>query len=228
MNKCQKPSKVSCFHCVYVSLVTGSLAIVFAWLLIQYGASSCKKGYSTRGSPIASETYLNLLGTSTLKDSSNFQKGNATIRQESHKTDAIKPSLIDELLTKNNEFKWSVLSKDNNSTYVTTCIDPSCDLKCPECNICVHLFMCNCPNSLIQSTICKHMRLIQGVLKTVSLPTKQSPSHDDDSTDALDTEPTATPDNERSNYVEHELHSLAEHALKSEGPCDIATCKECV
>lgn len=165
-------------------------------------------------------------GTSTLKDSSNFQKGNATIRQESHKTDTTKPSLIDELLTKNNEFKWSVPSKDNKSTYVTTCIDLSCDLKSLECNIYVHLFMCNCPNSPIQSTICKHVHLIQRVLKTVPLPTKQSPSHDDESTDALDTEPIATPDNERSNYVGPQLHSLAEHALKSEGPCNIATCKE--
>jgi len=64
------------------------------------------------------------------------------------------------------------------------------------------------------------------VLTTAPPPTKQSPSPDDESKDALDTEPTDTPDNERCDYVAQELRVLAEHAKKSEGPCDIATSRE--
>ena len=140
-------------------------------------------------------------------------------------------SLSDELLTKQAEFTWSVLSEHNKSTYTVTrlmetCKDPSCDLKCLEYNICVHLYMCNCPDSLIQSTICKHVHLIQRVLTTAPPPTKQSPSPDDESKDTLDTEPTDTPDSERCDYVAQELRVLAEHAKKSEGPCDIATSRE--
>ena len=66
--------------------------------------------------------------------------------------------------------KWTVKSEDGKRSYNITkqcesCTDASCLLRCQRCNICVHMFLCNCPDSLIQSTICKHVHLLQTVLK---------------------------------------------------------------
>lgn len=36
----------------------------------------------------------------------------------------------------------------------------NCCLICIDCNICVHCYTCNCPDALIQSTICKHIHLV--------------------------------------------------------------------
>ena len=41
----EKPIAISCIYCFCITRVTGSLAIVFARLQIQYGAGNCKKGY---------------------------------------------------------------------------------------------------------------------------------------------------------------------------------------
>ena len=38
--------------------------------------------------------------------------------------------------------------------------DTNCTLKCQECNICVHMYCCNCNDALIHHTICKHIHLI--------------------------------------------------------------------
>lgn len=60
---------------------------------------------------------------------------------------------------------WEVLGEDGISRYkvsklMSACKEPNCQLKCPECRICVHLYVCNCPDSLITSTICKHIHLV--------------------------------------------------------------------
>ena len=35
-----------------------------------------------------------------------------------------------------------------------------CSMLCPECNICIHMFTCNCADALIRTTICKHIHLV--------------------------------------------------------------------
>ena len=78
--------------------------------------------------------------------------------------------LREEMITKVDNCKWSVQSDDTQSVHTVTketevCRDPSCDLKCLECNICIHQYiMCSCPDSLIQNTICKHVHLIVTVI----------------------------------------------------------------
>ena len=67
--------------------------------------------------------------------------------------------------------KWKVKSQDGKRCYNIikqreSCTDASCSLRCQRCNICVHIFLCNCPDSLIRSTICKHVHLLQTVLAT--------------------------------------------------------------
>lgn len=61
---------------------------------------------------------------------------------------------------------WTVLGEDGRSSYkVSKLLDAcnerqNCQLKCQECNICVHMYVCNCPDSLIATTICKHIHLV--------------------------------------------------------------------
>ena len=62
--------------------------------------------------------------------------------------------------------KWKVLS-ENGKTYQVTQTAPSCpdmglcNMACTECHVCIHTFQCTCPDSLIMSTICKHIHLVK-------------------------------------------------------------------
>ncbi|XP_033633577.1 uncharacterized protein LOC117295121 [Asterias rubens] len=61
---------------------------------------------------------------------------------------------------------WEVHTEDKNTSYVVerlaiSCPTKECRLHCEECNVCVHTFFCNCPDCLINSTICKHIHLVQ-------------------------------------------------------------------
>ena len=55
---------------------------------------------------------------------------------------------------------WTVASLDGKKHYTVTLdnqICPhQCALCCPDCKICVHIFTCDCADSLIRATICKH------------------------------------------------------------------------
>ena len=55
--------------------------------------------------------------------------------------------LREEMITKVDNCNWSVQSDDNQNFHTVTeknrCRDPSCDLKCLECNICIHQYMCS-------------------------------------------------------------------------------------
>ena len=53
-----------------------------------------------------------------------------------------------------------------------------CNMKCSECEICVHMYMCNCTDFLILSTMCKHIHLVQ---RSLAEPHSQSqPMGDED------------------------------------------------
>ncbi|XP_022091647.1 uncharacterized protein LOC110979845 isoform X2 [Acanthaster planci] len=65
---------------------------------------------------------------------------------------------------------WQVQTEDKNNSYIVerlsiTCPVKECRLRCEECNVCVHLFLCNCADCLINSTICKHIHLIQRLVR---------------------------------------------------------------
>ena len=49
----------------------------------------------------------------------------------------------------------------------------NCGMRCKECNICVHLYSCSCPDSILQHTICKHVHLIARYRKQDELPNVQ-------------------------------------------------------
>ena len=57
-------------------------------------------------------------------------------------------------------------SNDNNTMYEVSiiaekCPETSCFLKCIDCGVCIHTFMCSCPDSLVLNNMCKHIHLVQ-------------------------------------------------------------------
>ena len=59
---------------------------------------------------------------------------------------------------------WMVQSSDGAQYHTITWDQHKCPINCCliciDCNICVHCYTCNCPDALIQSTICKHIHLV--------------------------------------------------------------------
>ena len=65
---------------------------------------------------------------------------------------------------------WEVESSDTKHTY-SVCEENKqcpygCSLGCVDCHICVHQYTCTCPDSLIKSTICKHIHLVIRAITT--------------------------------------------------------------
>ncbi len=62
---------------------------------------------------------------------------------------------------------WKVTSLDEKNIYEVQRIhskcpkNPSCRLTCRDCQICIHQYVCNCPDSLILHTLCKHIHLVE-------------------------------------------------------------------
>lgn len=65
--------------------------------------------------------------------------------------------------------RWKVLSENGKTFYEVTETPASCPEKdlckmvCKECQLCIHTFDCACPDSLIMSTICKHIHLAKHI-----------------------------------------------------------------
>ncbi len=96
--------------------------------------------------------------------------------------------------------KWKVKPVEASGNVIKqceSCTDASCLLRCQRCNICLHRFLCNCPDSLIQSTICKHVHLLQTVL------TMQGNKENHEITDI-----PLNFDADRTEYVKEEVEAL--------------------
>lgn len=60
---------------------------------------------------------------------------------------------------------WKVKSSDSKREYtivkeLSQC-PINCALKCIDCNVCVHIYYCNCMDAVINHTICKHIHLVE-------------------------------------------------------------------
>ena len=69
------------------------------------------------------------------------------------------------LVTEMEEYlKWEVHSADGKNIYHISQLNKlcpySCSVICADCHICIHMYSCNCPDSLIRATICKHVHLL--------------------------------------------------------------------
>ena len=98
-------------------------------------------------------------------------KGKANYRvkaiQERHRRSLGLP--VEKVVPSANENVWNVESSDGKNIYQVQrlrdkCPETNCRLSCAECGICIHCFVCTCPDSLILHTICKHIHLLQRAL----------------------------------------------------------------
>ena len=59
---------------------------------------------------------------------------------------------------------WEVQSADGKYKHSVTSVQKTCphncSICCPDCNICIHMYMCSCADALIRTTICKHIHLV--------------------------------------------------------------------
>ena len=87
-----------------------------------------------------------------------------------------------QLVSQVDSYLWKVKSETTTNEYtiqeVTKTCPEKCQLKCNECDICVHLFSCTCPDSLLQHTICKHVHLVVQQRSKLSLKVPDQTKHD--------------------------------------------------
>lgn len=83
-----------------------------------------------------------------------------------------------ELVTEVDSSTWKVKSETNTDEYmvqeITRTCPESCQIKCHECSICVHLLSCTCPDSLLKHTICKHVHLVIRYRNNIPLSSRSS------------------------------------------------------
>ena len=60
---------------------------------------------------------------------------------------------------------WNVRSESEPNEYTIHQLSEECSencgMRCKECNICVHLYSCSCPDSILQHTICTWLHGIE-------------------------------------------------------------------
>ena len=61
---------------------------------------------------------------------------------------------------------WKILSSQINEIYEVKKVNDSCncDLKCEDCKICIHTYVCTCPDSAIKFNMCKHIHFINNAI----------------------------------------------------------------
>ena len=85
--------------------------------------------------------------------------------------------------TTDNPDTWAVDSSETGTVYSVTQLNKTCPYKCStrcnECEICVHMFICSCPDALIKGSICKHIHLVGRVCfnSTTGMGSDPEPTH---------------------------------------------------
>ena len=59
------------------------------------------------------------------------------------------------------EYSFYLVERSNTVPHEKT----TCALMCEDCKVCVHTFMCNCEDSGLRNSICKHIHLVMRVFK---------------------------------------------------------------
>ncbi|GBN84134.1 hypothetical protein AVEN_43804-1, partial [Araneus ventricosus] len=58
---------------------------------------------------------------------------------------------------------WLIRSQNEVDVYVTQEYESCpelCDLRCPDCDVCVHMYSCSCEQSLIHANMCQHIHAV--------------------------------------------------------------------
>lgn len=72
--------------------------------------------------------------------------------------------LSTDLVSPVDDSTWKVKSSDSKNEYTVVneakeC-QSNCAVKCVDCNVCIHMYYCNCMDATINHTICKHIHLV--------------------------------------------------------------------
>ncbi|XP_035220177.1 uncharacterized protein LOC118193230 [Stegodyphus dumicola] len=61
-----------------------------------------------------------------------------------------------------NESGWIISSENNLDLYTIQKVisEGNCELKCTECNVCIHTYMCTCIDTSIKWNMCKHIHYL--------------------------------------------------------------------
>jgi hypothetical protein len=75
--------------------------------------------------------------------------------------------------------EWEFISSSTTAIYTVTflqqpCPALNCFLRCQQCKICIHSYTCNCPDSLIIASICKHVHFIATMISSTLSTTTTS------------------------------------------------------
>lgn len=105
---------------------------------------------------------------------------------------------------------WTVKSTKSDVIYEVTavpksCQDERCELRCQPCNICIHQYVCNCPDNLIRHTMCKHIHLVKRY--TSQKESKEGDEYPD--TNEIPVTET-TPLQDMTNTINNELKTIAQ------------------
>jgi len=66
---------------------------------------------------------------------------------------------------------------ENTVQQITDMYSENCGIECNECQICVHLYSCTCPDYILQHTICKHVNLVARFKQQSDLPMAEDMLH---------------------------------------------------
>ncbi|KAJ8975913.1 hypothetical protein NQ317_007756 [Molorchus minor] len=78
---------------------------------------------------------------------------------------------------------WTISSSKGDDIYTIEILNKlcKCDLKCLECNACIHSYICSCPDSAVRWNMCKHVHFLCIYLQKQNLLTTIETSENDNS-----------------------------------------------
>ncbi|BET02747.1 Zinc finger protein [Nesidiocoris tenuis] len=93
-----------------------------------------------------------------------MQKGKLTHKMSAIRTRHRSALLLNkESVVNQDEGLWKCFSSDSGNTYDVSKSEKEecgCELRCDDCNICIHMFQCSCPDSSTHFNMCKHIHLV--------------------------------------------------------------------
>lgn len=70
------------------------------------------------------------------------------------------------------EHGWEIMSQTTKEIYLIQETDSKCNtcqLKCTDCNTCIHEYICSCIDSAVKFNMCKHIHLVANLRKNSNL-----------------------------------------------------------
>lgn len=93
-------------------------------------------------------------------------------------------------ITEEDSIQWKVKSSDGQHEYTVKRENNkcpfNCQVRCSECDICVHQYSCECMDELLHATICKHIHLVHCYQQTSTTMVLSSSAQQENSPGPID------------------------------------------